>query len=103
MQTSNEASSLESDIKLLPQEIPLDDPNSRFRFNPLEKQLITTRGVIEAFGFKTIGDCMELLQQQVDAHDGLDYLQVFTVGPAKKKLWVIEDHEAITALLPDEY
>lgn len=103
MNASNEASRPDSEIELQPQEIRLDDPTSRFRFNTMEKQLVATPGVIEAFGAKTIEDCIELLQRRAVAHNGLDYLQVFTVGQAKTKLWVIEDSQTITALLPNEY
>jgi len=92
-----------AEIELVRQEIPLDDPNSRFRFDPLEKQFVATRGAIDGFGVTVIHGCMTMVQAKVKEHDGLDYLQVFRIGPEKKKLWFIEDGQAITALLPDEY
>ncbi len=103
MNSTNEASISGGEIELQPQEIRLDDPTSRFRFNTMEKQLVATPGVIEAFGAKTIENCIELLQRRAVAHNGLDYLQVFAVGRSKQKLWVIEDSQSITALLPSEY
>jgi hypothetical protein len=90
-------------IDLQSQEIPLHDVNSRFRFDLLEKQLVGTRGAIEEFGAGVIQDCVELLGRRAKEYDGLDYLQVFTIGPAKKNLWFIEDGQTITALLPSEY
>jgi hypothetical protein len=91
------------EIELVAQEIPLDDPNSRFRFDPFEKQFVATRGAIGDFGVTVIHGCTRVLQAKVKEHDGLDYLQIFRIGPEKKKLWFIEDGQAITALLPDEY
>ena len=76
-------------IHLQPQEIPLDDCNSRFRFNPLEKQLVATRAAVEEFGARMIQDCIELLGRAAAEHDRLDHLQVFTIGPAKKTLWTM--------------
>ena len=90
-------------VDLQPQEIPLDDERSRFRFNPSEKQFVATQCALEEFGPEVIGRCMNLLRQRADEHKGLDYLQVFTVGREQRKLWFIEDGEYITALLPSDY
>jgi hypothetical protein len=88
------------------QEIPLDHPDSINRFRPsAEKPLAATPAAIESYSEETIIACLQLLQEQVDRHDGLDYLQVFEDPDKAEALWFIEDGPggAITALLPSDY
>ncbi len=86
------------------QEIPLDHPDSCFRFLGSRKPILTTPGAVEFFGRLTIVACLQHLQALASQHDGLDYLQVFET-PGGARLWFIEDGEggAITALLPTDY
>ena len=100
---SEEESTPAGPIEHRPQEIPLTSRDSRFRFDPFEKQFVATRGAVESFGIPLIHDCLTKVREKADFCDGLDYLQVFLIGPEKRKLWLIEDGQAITALLPDEY
>jgi hypothetical protein len=92
-----------AEVDLVPQEIGLDDPSSRFRFDRREKQLVATRGALEEFGPGVIEFCIRVLRCRAEEHNGLDYLQVFLIGRDKKKLWFIEDAQVITALLPGDY
>lgn len=90
-------------VELRRQEIPYDSPDSRFAFDPFAKQFVATRGAMEAFGPEVIHACLMILRAKVKEHAGLDYLQTFLIGIEKRKLWFIEDGEAITALLPEDY
>jgi hypothetical protein len=87
-----------------PQEIPLDDPESRFFFQPgLEWQLAVTPAALERFGMETIMACLYRLQHLARLRDGLDYLQVFEDVESKQELWFIEDAPGVvTALLPED-
>jgi hypothetical protein len=90
---------------LKPQEIPLDNPQSHYRFQPgPEKPFLATPAAIEMHGDRIL-PCLTLLQEKAEEHDGLDYLQVFDDPSKPEALWFIEDHEggAITALLPSDY
>ena len=42
------------------------------------------------------------LWQDVETHGGLDYLQVFTADDGRV-LWVIDDGQCVTWLLPSDY
>ena len=89
---------------LLQQEPPLDSPESNHSFQPsAEKPFVATAAAIEAYSQQTIIDCLKLLQEQAEMHDGIDYLQVFDDPAEPEKLWIIDDGSAITALLPSDY
>ncbi len=91
---------------LMPQEIPLDDPASRYRFQPSsDKPFVTTPAALDAYGLEAIVTCLAYLQRQAQLYEGLDYLQVFQDSTKPEPLWFIEDDEggAITALLPSDY
>ena len=49
--------------------------------------------------------CKSLVRLDMFAklNNGLDYLQVFQIEDLDQDLWVIEDGEAITAMLPSDY
>lgn len=88
----------------MPQELPLDHPDSSWRFR---SPLVATPAAIEEFGFETIAAHYRLLGEKAERHAGLDYLQVFrdAIHP-DRRLWFIEDdgEEAhVTALLPNDY
>lgn len=87
-----------------PQEIPLDDPESQFFFQPgPDRQLMVTPAALERFGMETIVACLYWLQHLARLRDGLDYLQVFEDVDSKQELWFIEDAPGIvTALLPED-
>lgn len=82
------------------QEIPLDDPQSRFRF---QKPFVSTKGALSTFGPELLFACLLELQAKAAEHDGLDYLQVFETPEELPNLWFIEDGQVVTALLPEEY
>ena len=93
-------------IRLKPQEIPLDHPDSIYKFQPdAEKPLLATPAAIETYRLETILACLNLLQQKAIEHGGLDYLQVFEDESTSTDLWFIEDRNggAITSLLPSDY
>jgi len=93
-------------LRLKPQEIPLDSPDSRWQFEPTpQKPFVATPAAIAAFGIEVIVGCLAALQQKARQHQGLDYLQVFEDHATQQRLWFIEDGPggAITALLPSDY
>ena len=85
------------------QEPPFDHPDSccHFRLDGT-KPVVATRCAIAEFTREEITGALELLQRKSIEHDGLDYLQTFK-DEAERRLWVIENGEAITALLPGDY
>lgn len=84
------------------QEIPVDHPDSRFMFR---KSLVITRAAWIAFGPEIILPIYLFLQGQARVCQGLDYLQVFEdlANPGGPNLWLIEDADVVTALLPSDY
>ena len=86
------------------QEIPYDDPHSRFMF---EKQFIATRNAFQIFGPEVLFACLLRIQAKAKQKQGLDYLQVFDnlckLEHDGKNLWFIEDGQVVTALLPEDY
>ena len=87
----------------MPQEIEFTDRRSVCRFDPFEKQLVATPGALETFGAAVVNRCMDQLRGLAMKHGGIDYLQIFHIGTPPRKLWIIEDGDVITALLPQEY
>ena len=93
-------------LRLKPQEIPYDDPHSRFMF---EKNFVSTRAAYHVFGPELLFACLLWLQAEASKRQGLDYLQVFEnlckLEYDGHNLWFIEDGPggAITALLPSDY
>ena len=87
-----------------PQEIPLDDPESRFFFQTGPgRPLAVTPAALERFGMETIMACFYRLQYLARLHDGLDHLQVFEDADSSQELWFIEDAPGVvTALLPED-
>ena len=85
------------------QEPPFDHPDSccRFRLDG-EKRVVATRNASIEFTRNEIRTVLELLQSKAEEHDGLDYLQTFK-DEQGRRLWVIENDEAITVLIPEEY
>ncbi|PQO47408.1 hypothetical protein [Blastopirellula marina] len=69
-----------------------------------EKPFVATAAAIEAHRQETIIQCLEVLREQAERYNGLDYLQVFqNTEPSEPDLWAIEDKAAITFLLPSDY
>jgi hypothetical protein len=87
-----------------PQEIALDDPESRFFFQTgPDRQLMVTPAALSQFGMETIMACLFRLQHIARARDGMDYFQVFLDPELKQELWFIEDAPGVvTALLPED-
>lgn len=87
-----------------PQETPLDSVQSRHRFELCgDKAILTTAAVERELGGVVALQSLMRLEMFAKLNDGLDYLQVFDVEDFDQNLWVIEDGEAITALLPSDY
>ena len=90
---------------LLFQEIPYDDPDSRYMFQPThEKPFVATPAAIAIYR-DSIYRCLTQLQELAVEKNGLDYLQVFEDPDRPESLWFMEDDEggAITALLPSDH
>ena len=88
----------------LPQEIPLEHPESSCRFR---SPLYATRAAVLEFGYPTIVAHHRILVEKATRHRGLNRLQVFR-DPQRpdRRLWFIEDGPGeahVTALLPDDY
>lgn len=87
------------------QEIPYDHPESTHMFQTSsERPLVTTKEALEMYQREVILCCLEVVQQQAQKHQGIDYLQVFdgkSLGKPKN-LWFVARGEggAVTALLP---
>ena len=84
------------------QEIPYEDPHSRFHF---QRPFNATQAALSTFGVETLLGCLALLQHLARERQGLHYLRVFedpanTAGP---NLWLLEDALYVTALLPSDY
>jgi hypothetical protein len=86
-----------------PQEPPFDHPDSccRFRLDG-SKPVVATKNATVEFTRDEILKALLLLEEKAEEHDGLDYLQTFK-DESERRLWVIENDEAITALLPEDY
>ena len=91
-------------LQLKEQEIPYDDPHSRFMF---EKQFVSTTNALHTFGPSVLFACLLRVQAKAKKKRGLDYLQVFKnlckLEYDGKDLWYIEDGVVVTALLPEDY
>ena len=91
-------------LRLKPQEIPYDDPHSRFMF---DKNFVATRAAFHVFGPEILFACLLRIQAEAERRQGADYLQIFEnlskLDHDGKNLWFIEDGVAVTALLPEDY
>jgi len=93
-------------IRLKPQEVPFDHPQSTCMFDPSgSKPILTTPAALQMYGSSIINRCFGDLVWLAMKHQGIDYLQVFEDSSKAEPLWFIEDGEggAITALLPSDY
>ena len=90
------------ELVLRRQDDPFDLHDSRFRFS---KPLVATPAALEAFGLEVVQRCLLELQQLAEQHHGLDYAQAFDdqANPDGPPLWIIEDDQVVTALLPSDY
>lgn len=84
------------------QDIPTTDARSTFAFDPAETEFVATDGAMQKFGTHTLIRCLNRLTYLAKAADGLDYLQVFETDD-HGQLWLMQDEEKITALLPNEH
>jgi hypothetical protein len=85
------------------QEIPYDDPESRYMFRPGPgKQFVATPAAIAMYP-EAICRCLTKLQELAAKKNGLDYLQMFDDPDKSESLWFMEDEQAITALLPSDH
>jgi len=91
-------------LRLKPQKIAIDHPDSKYYFNT--QPFVATRNALDVYGAGVIGSCLTYLQRQARQYRGLDYLQVFEDIEGKRPpLWFIDDGDggATTALLPEDY
>ncbi len=84
------------------QEIAFDHPDSNNFFDPTRKMFVATRNALHEFERDVIMAAHVLLFREAITHGGLDYLQTFRDKDGRR-LWFIEDGQAITALLPEDY
>ena len=86
------------------QEVPFDSPESINLFQPApNKPFVATPTTIGEYSQEVILDCLRVLQGVAEEHQGADYLQVFDDPNKSEALWIIENSESITGLLPSEY
>ncbi|MBM4086629.1 MAG: hypothetical protein FJ272_17735 [Planctomycetes bacterium] len=64
-------------------------------------QFVATRNALEKFGWEVIVAALKLVQEQVAQKGGMDYLQVLEING--ERLWIIDDGDVVTSLLPDDY
>ena len=84
---------LPAQIKLLPQE---KEGDCRFK-----GQFVATRNALDRFGQAAILAALLMLRKKASEGASLDYLQVFEVNG--QRLWIIDDGDVVTALLPEDY
>lgn len=85
------------------QEPPFDHPDSCWHYRlDSSKPVVATRAATFEFTREEILGAFEFLQQKAVEHRGLDYIQTFK-DRRGRRLWVIENEEAITAMLPEDY
>ena len=80
-------------IELLPQE-----KEGACRFNG---QFVATRNAVNRFGDEIIVTALRLVHDQVARNNGMDYLQALKIDG--ERLWIIDDGDVVTALLPSDY
>lgn len=64
-------------------------------------RFVVTRAAHEQFGPLVVLQALCMVQKEVAAKGGLDYLQVLDIDG--QRLWIIDDGEIVTALLPEDY
>ena len=77
-------------IRLLPQE---QDGLCKF-----SGQFVATRNALDHFGVEPIMAALGILRKKTAEGASLDYLQVFEIDG--EWLWIIDDVDAVTALMP---
>ena len=63
-------------------------------------QFVATRNALDRFGQAIILAALLMLREKVKGGASLDYLQVFDIGG--ERLWIIDDGDTVTALLPGD-
>jgi len=90
-------------LKWKMQEPPFDHPDSCNYFkSDGSKSVVATKTATEEFTEKEISTSFFFLQKMAKEHNGLDHLQIFE-DKNGRRLWFIEDGQAITAMLPEDY
>lgn len=60
-------------LVLRPQEIPLDDPQFKYLFQPsAAKPFVATPAALQRYGRAMIVACLQLLQRKAAQHNGVD-------------------------------
>lgn len=94
---------LQHSFTLQPQEAPYHSIQSNCFFNSRgKKHVVMTQGINVKYGNWLALEFLDKLKKEAEIHHGLDYLQVFKDKDGHT-IWVIEDPEVITVLLPEEY
>ena len=82
-----------AEIKLLPQE-----QEGKCRF---DGQFVATSNALRQFGQAIVLASLLVLRMRLREGASLDYLQVFEING--ERLWIIDDGDIVTALLPADY
>ena len=85
------------------QEIPYNDPESRYMFRPGPKKPFFATPAALAMYPEALSRCLRQLYALALKENGLDYFQVFEDPDKPESLWFMEDDQAITALLPSDH
>jgi len=64
-------------------------------------RFVATRAAHELFGELIVVAALGVVKKQVALKGGVDRLQVLDIDG--RKLWIIDDGEIVTALLPEDY
>ena len=64
-------------------------------------RLVATRAAHELLGELSVTAALGVVKKQVVLQGGLSYLQILDVDG--QRLWIIDDGEVVTALLPSDY
>ena len=80
-------------VKLLPQE--------QSGVCTFAGQFVATRTALDRFGEETVLAALAAIRTQARLKTGLDRLQVLEIDDSR--LWIIDDGDVVTALLPEDY
>ena len=94
-------------LKLVPQEIPFDDPDSNCSFRPEAEglRLVVCPRAIELYSLEVITKCLRVLQQQASNRGGSHESQKFEAGDDREPLYFLQEESeySISVSVPSEY
>lgn len=89
------------DLRMKPQDIPSDDPESRSFLAMQSRPILTTPIALDVFTSAELERVLVILEKKARSARGLDYLAVFESG--NRTLFVVDDGHAVTLMLPSDY